>query len=320
MPTQETSHSAPCLSFRVPSTDGKTQLACYRIEPVGTPVAVFQIAHGMCEYFGRYLPFAGFLAEHGFLVVGHDHLGHGNTAAAPEDLGFIASEGGADRLVEDVCAVTRQIRSEYPNLPVILFGHSMGSFVVREAIARHGSDYTAAIICGTGGVDSPAGLGKALAKLVRAFRGERYRSAFLKNLAFQGYNKKFEKGCPVNAWLSRDEALIRKYDNDPFCQFTFTTAAYCDLFTLVQWVSAKDWASRLPADLPCLVTSGDMDPVGGWGKGPRAVAERMQRAGMKDVTLRLWQDMRHEILNEIGKEEVWEDLLRWSLDRLPAAK
>ena len=305
------------VQFQMRSNDGKTDLACYRIEPTEKPVALFQIVHGMCEYFGRYEAFAESLAARGVLVFGHDHLGHGNSAPTPDDLGFTAEGGGADFLVEDIYSLTCAMKTQYPDLPVVLFGHSMGSFVVREALARHGDAYTAAIICGTGGPDSPAGAGKAMARTIMAFRGERYRSKFLKNVAFTGYNKKFEKGCPVNAWLSRDEKLIRKYDNDPFCSYTFTVRAYHDLFTLVQWVSSKKWASRLPKDLPCLVTSGEMDPVGSWGKGPRAVAQRMKDAGMTKVTLKMYPDMRHEILNEVGREDVWKELTEWTFAQLP---
>ena len=305
------------VQFQMRSNDGKTDLACYRVEPTEKPVALFQIVHGMCEYFGRYEAFAESLAARGVLVFGHDHLGHGNSAPTPDDLGFTAEGGGADFLVEDVYSLTCAMKTQYPDLPVVLFGHSMGSFVVREALARHGDAYTAAIICGTGGPDSPAGAGKAMARTIMAFRGERYRSKFLKNVAFTGYNKKFEKGCPVNAWLSRDEKLIRKYDNDPFCSYTFTVRAYHDLFTLVQWVSSKKWASRLPKDLPCLVTSGEMDPVGSWGKGPRAVAQRMKDAGMTKVTLKMYPDMRHEILNEVGREDVWKELTEWTFAQLP---
>jgi len=305
--------------FRMLSNDGKTELACYRVEPENgqKPAALFQIVHGMCEYFGRYEPFAQSLAARGVLVFGHDHLGHGNSAPTSDDLGFTAAGGGADFLVEDAFKLTCALKSQYPDVPVILFGHSMGSFVAREVLARHGDAYTAAIICGTGGPESPAGAGKAMAKMIMAFRGERYRSKFLKNVAFTGYNKKYEKGCPTNAWLSRDEELIRKYDNDPFCSFTFTVRAYHDLFTLVQWVSSKKWAAKLPKNLPCLVTSGEMDPVGAWGKGPRAVAARMKAAGMFNVTLKMWPDMRHEILNEVGREDVWGELTAWIFAQLP---
>ena len=162
--------------FRMLSTDGMTELACYRVMPEGEsaekPKALFQIVHGMCEYFGRYEPFAKSLAEQGALVFGHDHLGHGNSAPSPDDLGFTAAGGGADFLVEDVYKLTCKLKTQYPDTPVVLFGHSMGSFVVREVLARYGDAYAAAIICGTGGTDSPAGAGKAMAKTIMAFRGE----------------------------------------------------------------------------------------------------------------------------------------------------
>lgn len=303
--------------FRMLSKDGKTELACYRVLPEGEPRAVFQIVHGMCEYFGRYEDYAKTLAANGIAVVGHDHLGHGNSAPTANDLGFTAAGGGADFLVEDVYALTEKVKAEYPGLPVILFGHSMGSFVAREVLARHGEAYLAAVICGTGGPEAPAGAGKAMAKVIMVFRGERHRSGLLKNIAFAGYMKKTEKGAPANAWLTHDYKIVDKYNADPFCTYTFTVRAYHDLFTLVAWANDKKWANRLPKDLPCYVTAGEEDPVGAFGKGPRTVADRMVAAGMKKVTLRMWPGMRHEILNEIGKEEVYRELNEWIFAQLP---
>ena len=302
--------------FRLPSKDGKTKLACYCVFPEGEPRAVVQIVHGMCEYFGRYEDYAKSLAAAGILVVGHDHLGHGNSAQTPDDLGFTAKGGGADFLVEDVFALTEYVKSDYPDVPVILFGHSMGSFIAREVLARHGEAYRAAIICGTGGPEAPAGAGKAMANTLMAFRGERHRSKLLKNIAFSGYYKGIGKEEPVNAWLTHDKAVVEKYNNDPFCTYTFTLRAYHDLFTLLAWVNAKDWAEKLPKDLPVLVTAGEADPVGAWGKGPRTVADRMVAAGMKNVTLRMWPNMRHEILNEIGKEDVYREMNEWIFAQL----
>ena len=302
--------------FRMLSKDGKTKLACYCVFPEGEPRAVVQIVHGMCEYFGRYEDYAKTLAEAGILVVGHDHLGHGNTAPTPDDLGFTAKGGGADFLVEDVFALTEKVKEDYPDAPVILFGHSMGSFIAREVLARHGDAYRAAIICGTGGPEAPAGAGKAMAKTIMTFRGERHRSKMLKNIAFAGYYKMTEKGEPVNAWLTHDKAVVDKYNNDPFCAYIFTVRAYYDLFTLVAWANAKDWAGKLPKDLPVLVTAGEEDPVGAFGKGPRTVADRMTGAGMKNVTLKMFPGMRHEILNEIGKEKVYRELNEWIFAQL----
>ena len=302
--------------FRMLSKDGKTKLACYCVFPEGEPRAVVQIVHGMCEYFGRYEDYAKTLAKAGILVVGHDHLGHGNTAPTPDDLGFTAKGGGADFLVEDVFALTEKVKEDYPDAPVILFGHSMGSFIAREVLARHGDAYRAAIICGTGGPEAPAGAGKAMAKTIMTFCGERHRSKMLKNIAFTGYYKMIEKGEPVNAWLTHDKAVVDKYNSDPFCAYIFTVRAYHDLFTLVAWANAKDWAGKLPKDLPVLVTAGEEDPVGAFGKGPRTVADRMTGAGMKNVTLKMFPGMRHEILNEIGKEKVYRELNEWIFAQL----
>jgi alpha-beta hydrolase superfamily lysophospholipase len=301
--------------FSFVSSNGASSVAAYRIVPQA-PRAMVQISHGMCEYFLRYEGFADFLAEQGFLVFGHDHLGHGNTAPSANDLGFTASGGGANHLVEDVILLSRKMKAEYPDLPLILFGHSMGSFIAREVLARSGELYSAAIICGTGGPDMPAGMGKALASLLIKCKGERYRSSLLAKIAFMGYNKKIPKPCDKNAWLTRDDAVVERYNADPFCMFTFTLRAYHDLFTLVQWVSKKSWANRLPKSLPILVVSGDADPVGSWSKGVQKVYHRIQNAGISDVALTLYPKMRHEILNELESKQVWTDIKEWMEKKL----
>ena len=183
------------LRFSIPSSDGKTELAAYKLVPE-QPRAMVQISHGMKEYFLRYEGFADYLAQNGFLVFGHDHLGHGNTAKSSDDLGFTVS---ADALAEDVHKLSLAMKKEHPTLPLILFGHSMGSFIVREVLARYGNDYSAAIICGTGGPETPASAGKLLARLLMPFGGERHRSRLLKSIAFAGYNQKCGKGCDPNA-------------------------------------------------------------------------------------------------------------------------
>ena len=304
------------LHFAHCSADGKTTLAAYRTE-TEHPRALLQISHGMCEYFLRYEGFAEYLSQHGILVFGHDHLGHGHSVNTPDDLGFIAKVDGAKLLADDVYNLAQVLKKEYPDLPIVLFGHSMGSFIARAVIERYPFDYTAAIFCGTAGPDTPTAAGKMIASVLMAFFGERHRSSLLRSISFMGYNKKFEKGCDRNAWLTRDNAVVQRYNADPLCNYVFTLRAYYDLFSSIAAVSHREWARQIPKALPYLVVSGDMDPVGAWGKGVRKVADRMKAAGVKDLTLRLYPDMRHEILNEIEQETVWSDILEWLEQKLP---
>ena len=302
--------------FTILSSNGKNELSAY-LWSAEKPRAMLQISHGMCEHLLRYEGFAAYLASLGILVFGHDHLGHGCTAQKDSDLGFIAPTNGAEHLIEDVYRLSRHMQKQYPHLPLVLFGHSMGSFIAREVLARHGSDYAAAIICGTGGPETPAGAGKLLASLMMLLCGKRHRSPLLKSIAFAGYTKACGKGCDPNAWLTRDTKVVTAYNADPRCGYLFTLQAYHDLFTLVQAVSHRNWAYRLPAELPLLLISGEDDPVGAYGKGVRTVAERLKKAGVSDLTLRLYPAMRHEILNETEHETVWSDIKQWLEQKLP---
>ena len=296
--------------FTHASSDGRSTLAAYRTE-TAQPRALLQISHGMCEYILRYEQFANYLAQEGFLVFGHDHIGHGRSVASHADLGYTAHRGGADCMVEDVHALALRMKAEYPDLPLFLLGHSMGSFVARAVLARYPNTYTAAILMGTAGPGMPTAAGRLVARMIGAVRGERYRSPLLYRLSFAGYNKRCGKGCSSAAWLTRNEAVVNAYVQDPLCAFVFTTCAYHDLFTLLGRVSSRGWAPTIRKDLPLLLVSGAEDPVGGFGRGVEEVRRRLLDAGVTDVTLSLYPGMRHEILNELGYETVWSDLLTW---------
>ncbi len=298
------------IRFTFPSANGSDTVAAYRWTPAGEPIAVVQIAHGMQEYAERYAPLCDYLCAHGIAVGAHDHLGHGHTAATADDLGY-TGEGGADAMIADLHTLSLCLRETYPDKPLILLGHSMGSFVARNAAADFAGDYDGCVFVGTGGPESPTGLGKALASLIIRTKGGRHRSALIAKIAFGSYNKRIKDPLGTHDWVTRDEALLRRYMADPFCAYAFTAQGFYDLFDLLGRVSQKDWAAKLPGDVPVLFLSGREDPVGNYGRGVAAVHTRLDAAGVRDNTLVLYDGMRHEVFNEIGREQAYGDLLAW---------
>lgn len=287
-------------------------LAVYVVScPSVTPHAILQVTHGMAEYWMRYEGFAAFMAQHGYVVCGNDHLGHGATSGSEYPDGFFAPKNGREYVVQDVHQVTEYIRTRYPALPLILFGHSMGSFIVRWATERWPNAQCAAIYCGTGGKNPAAGAGLLLTSAISALRGPQYVSRFVENLAFGSYQKRIETPKTSVDWLSVDEENVQKYVADPKCGFPFTVSAFHELMAMVQHVNTDEWAQHIPQNLPVLVVAGREDPVGDYGNGPQEVARRLQDAGVRRVTLKLYDGMRHEILNETARQTVWNDLLAW---------
>lgn len=294
------------------SVDQTHKLRSYRYVPEEGPVrAVLQISHGMCEYIERYEAFAAYLCEHGFAVCGNDHLGHGELAQQSDTLGWFADRDGWRLPSADLRTLTLQMQKEYPGLPYFLLGHSMGSFIARRYLTESGELLTGAVIMGTSGPNPAATIGVCLANRILRRRGPRYRSSFLTNISTGGYNKRFAGENDKNSWLSKDAALRAKYAADPLCSFGFTAAGHRDLFTLLRSVSSPAWAEEVPKHLPVLLTSGADDPVGQCGKGVAKVAAMLKQAGVTDVTLKLYEGDRHEILNELDRETVYADLLHW---------
>ena len=279
------------------------------------PVAILQIIHGMSEYVGRYSAFASWLAEQGILVAGDDHIGHG-TSADPKDYGYFGHTDGWKHLVDDEERLRTILRKDYPDTPYVILGHSMGSFILRAWLAMYAkaADVDGVIIMGTCGSNKSLGAGAALTTLLTGLKGEKKTSKFITGLAMGPYAKPFlEEKSPV-AWLSRDKAVYEAYEQDPMAGFDFTLGGYLDLFALIRYITADDWYEKVPKNLTMLLTSGSCDPVGDMGKGVAETYDKLKAAGCTDVSLLLYEDMRHEILNEIGKERVWEDMRDFILD------
>ena len=301
------------IKKEIPSSDGIHTLRGFVLVPEN-PKGILQIAHGMTEHIGRYEAFMRYLAENGFIACGHDHLGHGTTAENGHEHGYFASNNGHKLLCEDVVLFGNAVREDYPDLPLILLGHSMGSFIVRGAVRRHPDACDALIVMGTSGKNPLALPGLLISKIICKIKGEKFISPFVLSVAFSSYNKYMESEHPF-AWLTRDEKELKKHDADPFCAFSFTVSAMCDLILLQSLCNKRSWFRNIPKELPVLLVSGDRDPVGNYGKGVEEVYRRLRSAGVRNVSLKLYPDMRHEILNEIGKENVREDILQYLLSQ-----
>jgi len=293
----------------VPSSDGLHMLKGVTYIPQGEIKGIFHLVHGMREYIGRYEHFLPFFAENGFVCVGYDHLGHGNTANEGE-LGFIAEKGGYKYLVEDVYRFAEHIKSEFPDLPYILMGHSMGSFIVRLAATRYRGIADKLIICGTAGSNPVASVGIALARILAKIKGSRAYSPLIESMAFGSYNKYFEGNTPYE-WLTKDKEVIAKYQADKFCNYHFTISALADLITLTYKCNLNTWYIDMPKKLPILLVSGADDPVGNYGKGVREVYNKLKKSGAEDVTIHLYENCRHEIHNDSCKEESRNDILEF---------
>lgn len=273
--------------------------------------AIFRIAHGMAEHSDRYAEFAQFLAGHGYAVFINDHLGHGRSVSSEKELGFFGEEKDSWQfLVEDAKILTDIAVEEYPGRPVILFGHSMGSFVARSYSAKYGKTLSAAIFCGTSGTNPAAGIAVMIAEYVARRKGSHYKSDFIDTLAFGNYNKKFKDSTTKFDWLTRDSKEVEKYRNDELCGFLFTADGYRDLFSLLRSVSSSVWYRSVPQSLPIYIISGSMDPVGEYGNGVRQVYHDLKKSA-HSVKIKLYDDARHELLNEINKDEVYNDILSW---------
>ena len=294
------------------SSDGRTQLYYREYVPDGEAVGIVQLVHGIAEHIARYDGFASFLANSGYIVVGHDQLGHGKSAADQDALGFFSEENGWEKAVQDIRTLQTATAAKYPGKPYFLFGHSMGSFLTRTYLIRFRSGLDGAVISGTGQQSGAlVRSGKLMSALEVRRHGASYKSPLLNKLAFGSYNDKLTPIRTTFDWLSRDEAAVDEYSDDPLCGFIPSAGLMRDMMGGIEFISKTKNVSRMKKDLPVMFVSGDCDPVGEQGKGVIRVYKNFLKAGMTDVTMKLYHGGRHEMLNEINKEEVYQDILTW---------
>lgn len=295
--------------LEVKSTDNIHTLKGKIFIPDGEIKGVFHLVHGMTEYIDRYDHLFSFLADNGYVSFGYDHLGHGKTAENDNELGFIAHKDGWKYLVNDVVAFTKAVKKMYPNLPVILMGHSMGSFIARLVAENYKEEYDKFIFCGTSG-PNPASLpGIMLVKIIKTVKGEKHKSNLIHNMAFGSYNKKFNGDTPYE-WLTNDSEIINKYKSDKYCTFRFTVSAMGDLINLLSKSNRSTWFKAVDSNKPIYLIAGDNDPVGNYGKGVTLVYNKLIKNGKK-AEIKLYENCRHEIHNDLCKDEMFGDILKF---------
>ncbi|HLM75018.1 MAG TPA: alpha/beta hydrolase [Polyangiaceae bacterium] len=310
-------------TFTFQASDGKSLFVHQWKPDAGAAPSLLKglihIAHGMAEHAGRYSRLAEALTRAGYVVQANDHRGHGKTAESDADIGFFGSSGGWARVVRDIAELVEHATREHPSLPVILLGHSMGSFFVQELMFAHPDMAAAVVLSGSNGKPSPLALaGRAIVRVERKRLGERGKSALLHGLSFETFNKPFKAPRTKFDWLSRDEAEVDKYIADPRCGFVCSTALWMDLLDALPELAKPENLVKIRKDLPVYVVAGSEDPVSERTKGLGRLVDAYRRAGLFRVTQRLYQGARHEIFNEVNRDAVTADLIAW-LDKNAAA-
>lgn len=300
--------------FYFDSRDGKNKIHAVRWMPDSqdSVVCVVQIVHGMAEYAERYEEFAGFLTDRGIVVTGEDHLGHGRSVGEKGAYGYFCEQDPSTVLVRDVHRLKKMTQELYPDVPYVILGHSMGSFITRNYMCRYGTGIAAAVVMGTG--MQPVAvlkLSKAIVQIQKVFCGSGHVSILMDRLAFGSYNRRIRNVRTSSDWLSRDDERVDRYIADPMCGFVFTVNGFGALFELISRLYRRESLEKIPRSLPVYMVSGTDDPVGGYGKGVRKAYASLKEAGLENIELKLYEGGRHELLNETNRAEVMQDIYGW---------
>ena len=287
---------------------------------VEEPKAIVHVFHGMAEYGARYARLAQALATAGYTTYAHDHRGHGKSVPEGTAAGHMADSDGWNRIVEDAHGVNRDIAKRHPGVPIIVFGHSMGSFVVQQLLFERPNDMVAAALSGSNGKPPAiAMVGKLVARIERARVGKRSPSPVMQKLTFGEYNKPFSPARTEFEWLSRDPEEVDKYVADPLCGFAVSTQVWIDMLRALDRIADPSNVAKVPKGMPLYLFAGDQDPVGDHGKGMKRLYDTYKRAAIFDVRLKLYPEGRHEMLNESNRQEVTDDFIAWC-DEMVAAQ
>ena len=293
--------------FSFKSATGVCRIHGCEFLPEGEVRAVVIIHHGMAEHISRYADYVKHLTDMGYAVFMHDMANHGKSNQKTELLGYFGENDGYKNLVKDLKTVYDLAKKEFPDKKIIMFGHSMGSFIVRCFDCAYPGASDASVYMGTGGSNPAAGMGKAISNLIASIKGSTYKSKMLDKITFGSFNKKTDKKTSFD-WLTRDSAIVQKYIDDDYCGFLFTVKGMNDLVNLNVWANSAECYNTVKKDLPILLVAGADDPVGAYSKGINEVADKMKASGHTNVTVKLFPGCRHEVLNETNRQEVYEGI------------
>ncbi|MBS6613716.1 MAG: alpha/beta hydrolase [Anaerotruncus sp.] len=293
--------------FSFKSATGVCRIHGCEFLPEGEVRAVVIIHHGMAEHINRYADYVKHLTDMGYAVFMHDMANHGKSNQKTELLGYFGENDGYKNLVKDLKTVYDIAKKEFPDKKIIMFGHSMGSFIVRCFDCAYPGASDASVYMGTGGSNPAAGMGKAISNLIASIKGSTYKSKMLDKITFGSFNKKTDKKTSFD-WLTRDSAIVQKYIDDDYCGFLFTVKGMNDLVNLNVWANSAECYNTVKKDLPILLVAGADDPVGAYSKGINEVANKMKASGHTNVTVKLFPGCRHEVLNETNRQEVYEGI------------
>lgn len=303
------------------SSNKKTKIHAIECSPEnGTFTRIFQLVHGMCEYIEKYLPFIEYLTSQGFLVVGHDQLGHGQSINTPDELGYFGEPNPAELLVQDIHILRTMTQKKFPKIPYFICGHSMGSYIVRQYICDYSNGLSGVILLGTGYMGPCQTLfALGFIQALSCFKGMKHRSNITKKISIQsGPYKKFDttETDINNSWISRDTEIVKALYNDKKTRFDFTLNGYYGIVQAIRYCCNPTNVAKINKDVPILFVSGDNDPVGNNGEGVKKSYEVMKLIGSLDVTMKLYENARHEVLNEINRKEVYEYILKWLNEKI----